>query len=123
MAREVVSVVSSRDTMALLGAKSFPIEVREKKDGSWVVLCPDDGFLPCPPNCQFGQQGQPFRGHKHDTAPKYIELNYKPKSFDEAKRIAEQESGEAGVKIIPFTSRGAKIEEPVLIEREEEDDD
>jgi hypothetical protein len=121
--REVTNVIPSHEAMALVAPKPFPVEVRQKRDGSWAVLYPDPGFLPCAPNCRFGQQGEPFRGHKHDTTPNMIETNYKPASFDEAKRIAEQEASSAGIKVIPYTSRGAKVEDEVrVIEREEEDD-
>lgn len=120
--REVTKVIPSHEAMAHSMPRSIPCEVRERRDGSWSVLYPDPGFIPCAPVCYFGQKGWPFPGHKHEYAPKMIETEYKPTSFDDAKRWAMliSDSSEQP-KIFPFTSKGKQAE--VLVEEKVADED
>lgn len=117
--------LSSREVTMMGLLAPLPVEVREKRDGRWIVSYPDPSWIPCAPVCHFGSPGYPFRGHSHNYKQTYVESYHQPGTFDGAMAWARELAGPEGeIKRFPYTSRGkAEPDEVRVIEREPEDDE
>lgn len=73
------------------------LEVRQKMDESWIVLYPDEAFIPCAPVC--------YIKHKHEYEPKLVESYYKPKDYKDAKNWAEKLAEGRQIKTVKYQKR------------------
>jgi len=74
----------------------LPVEVRQKRDGTFTIHYPTEGWLPCPPNCD--------TRHKHEYQRSYTESYYAPTDLDDAIDYAQKLAGWNDVKVIEYTS-------------------
>ena len=98
--REVVGGKTSAEVLASMQPPRGQIEVRERRDGTWRVWYPDEGYIPCPPVCELK--------HSHDYKQKMVESFYHPTSREDAKLWAAALAEEREVKVFRY---GAKKED------------
>lgn len=99
--REVINVIDWRETLRMtLPQSRGPLQVREKMNGSWIVLYPDPGFIPCAPVCHLR--------HKHEYEQTLIESTYKPTDFDDAMDWASSLADGREIKIVKYERHKAK---------------
>ena len=73
------------------------IEVREKRDGTWLVFYPDPGFIPCEPTCNLSKV---MRNHKHSFKQDFIQSTYIPTSYADALDWADKLAEGREVKVV-----------------------
>lgn len=95
--REVVNVVDM--TYVMLPPRGH-VEVRERKDGTYRVWYPDEGFVPCAPSCDLR--------HKHEYKQGHVESFYHPATFDDAVEWAYKLADGREVKIVPVNTGAVK---------------
>jgi len=94
--REVINIISSEDTFKMIGVLGGGhIEVRQKRDGSFSIFYPDEGFISCPPVCDLK--------HKHDYERGWTESSVVPKNKEDAMTWAQMLAEDREVKFIPYT--------------------
>ena len=92
-AREVVATDGGAIMRQTLPPRGH-IEVRERKDYSWRVWYPDEGFVPCAPVCELR--------HSHDYHQKHVESYYRPTDRADAESYARQLAEGRDVKVVPY---------------------
>lgn len=96
--REVVAVHPSHELMlSTMPPRGDAIEVRERRDGTFRVFYPDEGFVPCPPVCDLK--------HSHDYKQGWSESYYQPTDLDDAIEWATSLAEERQVRVIRYGER------------------
>jgi hypothetical protein len=95
--REVVNVVDVTRTM--LPPRGH-VEVRERRDGTYRVWYPDEGWIPCPPVCDLK--------HSHNYRQGHVESFYHPTSLEDAMEWAYQLAEGREVKVVPVNPGAVK---------------
>lgn len=100
--REVVREISSQEvTQMMLSSDELPIEIRQRRDGSYFIQYPAEGWLPCPPVCD--------SKHRHEYQHPYTESYYVPTDLDDALEYGHRLAGQREVKVID-SKKGARDE-------------
>ncbi len=93
--REVVNIIGPAEVQRMIGGYGGGhIEVRERQNGSWTVHYLEDGWIPCPPSCEFK--------HKHDVVRPMVEAPYKGMTLDQALVVADDYANGREVLIVEF---------------------
>jgi hypothetical protein len=93
-AREVVGGLTSAEVTKMMLPPRGHIEVKEKKDYSFRVWYPDEGFVPCSMRCEIK--------HSHDYKQKMIESSYVPEDEADAMEYARLVAEGREIKVIHY---------------------
>jgi hypothetical protein len=119
MERVVTNVIGSNKLQLLLGnIAGDHIEIRQKRDGTYRVWYPEEGFLPCPENCELNKVR---RSHKHKFDRPFVESYYVPTSLSDATDWAESLALGRDVILIPY-GQLSKHQEEIDVEETEDTD-
>jgi hypothetical protein len=96
-AREVIRVIPSAEVTRWMipDTSDMAIEVRQRRDKSYTIHYPEEGWLPCTPQCNLR--------HKHSFEHPYTESYYSTTSLDDALEHARFLAGNRPVKVIKWT--------------------